>query len=106
MDSSTMLASGVAAALFAAVFLAGARVHPLRPLFPDRRTTVSFSAGPTVGFSPGHNLWLTAGYNVTGYRDRDFSADRYTRAGPYVTMRLKFDQQSIGGAARALGIRR
>jgi uncharacterized repeat protein (TIGR01451 family) len=66
------------------------------------RGALSFSGGPSIGVSPGHNLWLTAGYNVSGYRDRDFENDRYTRKGPYVTMRLKFDQQTLGSATRAI----
>ena len=47
-------------------------------------------------------MWISAGYNIAGYRERDFEADRYTRQGPYVTMRLKFDQRTLGGATRAL----
>ncbi|MGU3389293.1 hypothetical protein [Sphingomonas sp. M1A8_2b] len=66
----------------------------------------SWSGGPSAGVSPAQNMWLTAGYNVSGYRDRDFEDDRYTRQGPYVTMRLKFDQTTIGGATRALFGRR
>ncbi|KQN30016.1 hypothetical protein ASE88_06805 [Sphingomonas sp. Leaf38] len=62
----------------------------------------SWSGGPSVGVSPAANTWISAGYNVSGYRDRDFEDDRYTRQGPYVTMRLKFDQTMIGGATRAL----
>ncbi len=62
----------------------------------------SWSGGPSLGASPAGNLWISAGYNIAGYRDRDFEADRYTRQGPYVTMRLKFDQLSLGGATRAL----
>ena len=66
----------------------------------DRATSVSI--GPSVGVSPGHNVWMTIGYNVTGYRDHDYEQAHYTRQGPYVTMRLKFDQLSIGAAAAAL----
>ncbi len=62
----------------------------------------SWSGGPSVGVSPAQNMWITAGYNVSGYRDRDFEDDRYTRQGPFVTMRLKFDQTTLGGATRAL----
>ncbi|MET0360764.1 MAG: hypothetical protein ABW048_03330, partial [Sphingobium sp.] len=62
----------------------------------------SYSAGPSVGFSPGHGVWMSAGYNVTGFHDRDFEDARYTRQGAYVTMRMKFDQLSLGKAARAL----
>lgn len=58
---------------------------------------VAFSAGPSAGFSPAHNLWISAGYNVAGYRDVDFQDDRYTRSGPYVTMRMKFDRNAIAG---------
>ncbi len=66
---------------------------------------VSFSGGPSIGFSPGGNLWITAGYNISGYRDRDFGTDRYTRAGPYLTARIKFDRTFLTGmsaAARSL----
>ncbi|WP_445191305.1 hypothetical protein ACT009_11975 [Sphingomonas sp. Tas61C01] len=66
----------------------------------------SWSGGPSVGVSPAGNIWITAGYNVSGYRDRDFEDDRYTRKGPYVTMRMKVDQHTLGDAARAVFGRR
>jgi uncharacterized repeat protein (TIGR01451 family) len=56
---------------------------------------LAWSAGPSVGLSPFENGWLTLGWNVRGFEDRDFSEARYTRSGPYLTMRLKFDQQSL-----------
>lgn len=68
--------------------------------------TIAWSGGPTVGLSPAKDVWITAGYNLAGYRDRDFAADRYTRSGPFVTLRLKFDQTAIGAAARRVGIGR
>jgi uncharacterized repeat protein (TIGR01451 family) len=67
-----------------------------------QRGVVSYSYGPTIGVSPGRNVWITAGYNVAGYRDRDFEDSRYTRAGGYVTARLKFDKASLGRTGRAL----
>ncbi len=66
------------------------------------RGAVSWSGGPSAGVSPAANVWISAGYNIAGYRDRDFEDDRYTRQGPYVTMRLKIDQGTLGGATRAL----
>ncbi len=57
---------------------------------------VAFSGGPSIGVSPGRNMWISVGYNIAGYRDRDFEDDRYTRSGVYVTMRMKFDRGSIG----------
>ena len=62
----------------------------------------AWSGGPSAGVSPAPNVWISAGYNIAGYRDRDFAADRYTRQGPYLTMRLKVDQLSLGAASRAL----
>ena len=59
--------------------------------------SLSYSGGPSIGIRPFDNAWLTIGWNVVGFHDRDFSEDRYTRAGPYVTMRLKFDQLSLAG---------
>lgn len=60
----------------------------------------SYSVGPSLGFSPGNGLWMSAGYNLRGFHDRDFEEARYTRQGPFVTMRMKFDQLSLGAAAR------
>jgi len=64
--------------------------------------SIAYSGGPNVGIRPFENGWLSVGWNVTGFHDRDFEEDRYTRSGPYVTMRLKFDQLSLAG----LGLRR
>ena len=61
---------------------------------------LSFSAGPSVGISPARNSWISVGWNVVGFRDRDFEETRYTRSGPYVQMRIKFDQLSL----RELGL--
>ena len=55
----------------------------------------SYAIGPNIGLSPFENGWMSLGWNVIGFWDRDFSDDRYTRAGPYVTLRLKFDQQTL-----------
>jgi uncharacterized repeat protein (TIGR01451 family) len=65
--------------------------------------SVAYSGGPSIGIRPFENSWLQAGWNVVGFHDRDFQEDRYTRDGPYVTMRLKFDQLSL--AALGLGRR-
>ena len=61
------------------------------------RGAFAFSGGPSAGVSPAPNVWISAGYNIAGYRDRDFEDDRYTRRGPYVTMRMKFDRGTVAG---------
>ena len=65
-------------------------------------SSYSYSGGPTIGIAPIKNTYITLGYNVVGFKDRDFEASRYTRSGPFVTLRLKFDQDSFG----ALGLRK
>jgi len=64
---------------------------------------IAWSVGPSVGISPVENMWVSVGYNVKGFRDRDFEQARYLRQGAYVTMRLKFDQQSIAALGSGLG---
>lgn len=62
----------------------------------------AWSGGPTVGISPMKNTYVSVGYNIVGFHDRDFEESRYTRSGPFVTLRLKFDQSSFS----ALGLGR
>ncbi len=62
----------------------------------------TYSGGPSLSLSPVKNSYITIGYNVVGFEDRDFQDSRYTRSGPYVTLRLKFDQDSFS----ALGLGR
>lgn len=58
---------------------------------------VSYAGGPQLGFRPFDNGWLQLGWNLVGFNDRDFSQNRYTRDGPYVTAKFKFDQESLAG---------
>ena len=44
MESAEHIRTGIAAALFAAVFLFGAPMHPVRRLIHDRRSLVSLGA--------------------------------------------------------------
>ena len=67
-----------------------------------RDRTTSFSFGPNLGFVPVDGALLTLGYNITGFRDEDFSAARQTDAGFYATARMKLDADSLS----ALGLSR
>lgn len=58
--------------------------------------TIAYSGGPSVGITPFRNGYISIGYNVVGFADRDFEESRYTRDGPFITFRLKFDQQTLG----------
>jgi hypothetical protein len=62
----------------------------------------NFSFGPELGVSPAEDVLLVVGYNVAGYRDRDFSAAQNTDRGLYASVRLKIDADTFGflGAGR------
>jgi hypothetical protein len=70
----------------------GARVG-LHHSWSDGATQQLYSA--SIGYVVAKNLWVTAGYNFSGYRDSDFSGKDWTSQGPFVTFKYKFDQQTV-----------
>jgi uncharacterized repeat protein (TIGR01451 family) len=63
--------------------------------------TFAWAFGPQVGFSPFTNAWVSVGYNIRGFNDRDFESSHYTAEGAYLVLRMKFDQRSLGLESRA-----
>lgn len=66
--------------------------------------TEAWSYGPSLGFSPDKNIWVSAGWNVDGFDDEDFEAARYSSVGPYIKLRAKFDQDTVKGLIGKLGL--
>jgi uncharacterized repeat protein (TIGR01451 family) len=56
----------------------------------------SYGLGASVGYKVVDNMWLSVGYNVRGMNDRDFAAGSYRAQGPYITLRMKVDQDTFG----------
>lgn len=56
---------------------------------------LDYRTGCSVGYAMVKNMWVSLGYNFTGFKDEDFSEADYTAAGPYLKLRLKFDQRSV-----------
>jgi hypothetical protein len=54
----------------------------------------------STGFNLGKNFWISVGYNITGFKDRDFSRAEFTSEGPFIKFRLKFDQMSARDAVK------
>jgi len=52
-----------------------------------------------VGVSLGHsvikNIWVSIGYNFTGFYDDEFSSGEYTNQGPFVRFRANLDQNTV-----------
>ena len=56
---------------------------------------IEYSAGGSVGVSIVDNTWVSVGYNFFGFEDKDFSGASYAAHGPYLTLRARFDQESV-----------
>jgi len=56
----------------------------------------SYAYGASVGYKLVKNMWLSAGYNIRGMNDRDFANASYRAKGPYITLRMKVDQDTFG----------
>lgn len=51
-----------------------------------------FARGVEIGYLLKENLWLSLGYNQSGFRERDLSNADYTAKGVYLRLRFKFDE--------------
>ncbi len=55
-----------------------------------------YAVGGEIGALLRANLWLSVGYNVTGFTDRDMIAVEQTARGGFVRLRMKLDEQLFG----------
>ena len=52
--------------------------------------------GGEVGFQIQRNIWVSVGYNATGFSDRDLVSSNFTTRGFFVRLRMKFDELLVG----------
>jgi len=57
--------------------------------------TSDASVGIDLGITVARNMWVSVGYNLVGFDDKDYSASRYTAQGPFIKFRLKVDQDTF-----------
>ncbi|HUU34845.1 MAG TPA: hypothetical protein VMW48_12340, partial [Vicinamibacterales bacterium] len=50
------------------------------------------AVGVEMGYQLRDNMWLSVGYNVTGFSDRDMIASHQTARGAFIRLRTKFDE--------------
>ena len=55
----------------------------------------SYGLGGSIGYKLMDNTWVAAGYNLRGFDDTDFSGAAYRSQGPYIALRMKYDQDTI-----------
>jgi len=51
-----------------------------------------YGLGAEIGVRVQDNLWISLGYNVTGFTDKDFDQYGYYRQGLYIRFRINFDE--------------
>ena len=66
-------------------------------LFSPQGGSRQSAVGVEAGYLIRQNLWVTAGYNWTGFSDRDLQGAGYTNRGAYVRLRFKFDETLFRG---------
>lgn len=68
-------------------------VGVLASTFRGQNQSNQYAYGVEVGRLLRQNLWLSAGYNWTGFEgDRDLSGYEYTQQGAFLRLRFKFDE--------------
>ncbi|HSH74060.1 MAG TPA: hypothetical protein VLA09_00035, partial [Longimicrobiales bacterium] len=67
-----------------------------RTRFSQAFENAQYGLGAEVGVLVGRNLRVAAGYNVFGFRDRDFSSEGSTDHGFYLQVGFKFDEALFG----------
>ncbi|HEX7403815.1 MAG TPA: hypothetical protein VF287_07365, partial [Usitatibacter sp.] len=70
-------------------------------LFGESAGSRQYAVGLEVGYLVATNLWVSGGYNFSGYRDADLAGADYTAKGPYIRLRYKFDESLIESATGA-----
>jgi hypothetical protein len=50
------------------------------------------AVGAEIGYLVMQNVWLSLGYNILGFTDRDLASEDYTQRALYLRIRIKFDE--------------
>ena len=65
-------------------------------LFDQRETALtSYGVGVEVGWLALRDVWLVGGWNLAGFEDGNFADTGNTERGPFVSLRMKFDEESL-----------
>jgi hypothetical protein len=66
-------------------------------LFSPQGSARQSALGLEAGYLLKTNLWLSAGFNFTGFSDRDLTGSDYTQQGAFIRLRFKFDETLFRG---------
>jgi len=66
-------------------------------LYSPQGKATQWASGLELGYQLKQNLWVSGGYNFSGFSDDDLSGSDYTAKGMYVRLRFKFDENLFRG---------
>ena len=72
-------------------------VYKRQVLYSPQGSARQWAAGLEAGYQVQTNLWASAGFNWSGFTDKDLSGSDYTAQGFYVRLRFKFDENLFSG---------
>ncbi len=61
-------------------------------LTSQAESATRYALGLELGYLVTTNLWLSGGYNVSGFRDEELAGSDFTQEGAYLRLRFKFDE--------------
>jgi len=64
-------------------------------MYSPQGNTTQYAYGAELGYLVQQNVWASAGYNFSGFTDRDLTGSDYTMEGLYLRLRMKFDEKDI-----------
>jgi len=70
-------------------------------LFNGEGSGRQFGLGLEAGYQLQKNMWVSAGYNLLGFRERDLAGADATAKGAYLRLRMKFDERALEGMMSA-----
>jgi uncharacterized repeat protein (TIGR01451 family) len=65
-------------------------------MFSGNEGGLQYALGPEIGFRAHDHVWISVGYNFTGFHDDDLSGDNYTDHGVFIGMKVFFDENLFG----------
>jgi len=71
-------------------------------LFNGEGSGRQYGLGLEAGYQLQKNMWVSAGYNFLGFKERDLAGADATSKGVYVRLRMKFDERALEGMMNAL----
>jgi uncharacterized repeat protein (TIGR01451 family) len=64
-------------------------------LFNGNFGSRQYALGGEVGYLAMKNLWLSAGYNIFGFKEEELAEQDYTNQGLFLRLRYKFDESLL-----------